>query len=282
MRAGFGMARPLVLALGFLTGLQHAGSAQATKKPSIMMRWPNLVIAIRASDTHGVTVWLGPSLDALPEGKIVHLRDGTFRPDALDDWLPFAQFFLEEKGPVFGPGGTRASPVLTSERHRLLAFSQEAAPPPTEPDYLLFFADSGGSNRLIARATRDHLREFLSALRTARASAGWAPDTAHQIPAVDCMDEKSGYQSAEMLPGNQMNAPLKRMRGQGIVLTNYVIDPQGRAEPPSLDIIYSDHKLLSEQVRKDLSHFRFKPAACHGVPIRQLVSQAFVFKLGEP
>lgn len=273
--------KTLALILGGLTVGAPAGSAQAAKKASTMMRWGNLVIAIRPSDSYGVTVYLGPSLDALRGDQGVQLRDASFRPDALDDWLPFAQFFLEEKGPVFGPGGTRASPVLTSEGHRLLAFSQDAAPPANEPDFLLFFSDSGGANRLVARATRDHLREFLAALRTASRSAKWAPDTTKTSSAGNCRDEGDGLKPVTIVPGNRLNAPYG-VTGQGFVIANYVVDARGRADPSSLDIIYSDHKVLSDQIRRDMKGWRFQPAECRGVPVRQLVSQVFTFRLNTP
>ncbi len=62
-----------------------------------------------------------------------------------------------------------------------------------------------------------------------------------------------------------------------MVWTQYVVDERGRADPASIDIIYSDHPALNSAVRNSRVRMRFTPATRRGQPVRQKLEQTLRF-----
>jgi protein TonB len=66
---------------------------------------------------------------------------------------------------------------------------------------------------------------------------------------------------------------------EGQVVAEFVVNEKGRADPKSLRILSTTHKLFADAVSRALPQMRFKPARIGGKPVSQLVQQAFVFRL---
>jgi protein TonB len=72
---------------------------------------------------------------------------------------------------------------------------------------------------------------------------------------------------------------LKSVGVQGVVSMRFIVGADGRVEPGSIEVISTPHKLFSEAVRAALLNTRYRPAEAGGHSVRQLVEQAFTFKL---
>ena len=72
---------------------------------------------------------------------------------------------------------------------------------------------------------------------------------------------------------------LRSVNVEGQVLVRFIVSAEGRVEPGSIEILDSPHKLFSESVRNALLNSRYRPAEAGGNKVRQLVEQAFSFKL---
>jgi TonB family protein len=69
---------------------------------------------------------------------------------------------------------------------------------------------------------------------------------------------------------------------EGAVLTNFVIDTTGRADPTTIEIVQSSHPLFVESVRTAIPDMRFSPAVVQGRRVRQVVEQRFQFRITPP
>jgi TonB family protein len=65
---------------------------------------------------------------------------------------------------------------------------------------------------------------------------------------------------------------------RGVVLAEFVVDPEGRVEEGTLGIVASSHPLFAEAVRQALAGAVFTPALRGGKAVRQLVHQPFEFE----
>lgn len=72
---------------------------------------------------------------------------------------------------------------------------------------------------------------------------------------------------------------LRSQRIEGRVVIAFVVDERGRVEPNSLRVIESAHALFEPAVKAAVLGTRFRPAEWRGRPVRQLVQQAFVFRI---
>ena len=70
---------------------------------------------------------------------------------------------------------------------------------------------------------------------------------------------------------------LKAAKVEGEVVVAFVVDTLGLADPKSLKILKSTHRLFSIAVRDALPQMSFIPAELKGRKVRQLVQQPFVF-----
>ena len=65
----------------------------------------------------------------------------------------------------------------------------------------------------------------------------------------------------------------------GTVQVQFIVGPDGRAEPESFRVLRTAHAGFTESVREALACMRFKPAELHGRKVRQLVQQPFTFDI---
>jgi hypothetical protein len=72
---------------------------------------------------------------------------------------------------------------------------------------------------------------------------------------------------------------LKQAGVEGEVLTSFVVDTTGLADPASLKIIKSTHQLFTQSVAAALPNMRFTAALIGGRKVRQLVMQPFMFRI---
>ena len=72
---------------------------------------------------------------------------------------------------------------------------------------------------------------------------------------------------------------LKTAKVEGEVVVAFVVDTLGLADPKSLKILKSTHRLFSNAVRDALPQMSFIPAELKGRKVRQLVQQPFVFHI---
>ena len=75
-------------------------------------------------------------------------------------------------------------------------------------------------------------------------------------------------------------AEMLKARGvEGEVVGSFVVDTTGRVETSTFRILNSTDSLFSAAVRAALPAMKFVPARLAGAKVRQLVQQAYPFKL---
>jgi TonB family protein len=87
---------------------------------------------------------------------------------------------------------------------------------------------------------------------------------------------------AESLPGNPEPAYpgiLRQTRQEGKVVASFVVDTSGRADMSTFKVLESTNALLTNEVRKVLPQYRFRPAEIGGRKVRVLVQLPFEFRL---
>jgi protein TonB len=72
---------------------------------------------------------------------------------------------------------------------------------------------------------------------------------------------------------------LKSVGVEGVVSMRFIVGADGKVEPGSISVIDSPHKLFADAVRASLMNSRYRPAEVGGRPVRQLVEQAFTFRI---
>lgn len=243
---------------------------------SHVVRWPNLIAVVRAEPATGVRLWLGPTLAARDAGTPAGIHTARFNPEEVPIWLDGVRRFIGEPA----PDSLRTSPVLGGARGEMLAIARPASAPAGEPPYLLYAADSGGAHRRVIRASAEGLEELFSALAVSAGTAGWVPDSVLAARDSGCNDVADTLCTpADIKPGSRTGPPLG-FEGQGMVWVEYDVTADGRTDPASIDIIYSDHPLFEAWVKKTLERVRFTPARRQHRPIRQTVLQTF--RVGSP
>jgi TonB family protein len=84
------------------------------------------------------------------------------------------------------------------------------------------------------------------------------------------------------LDDNPRPAYPRSLQSQGVeadFTVLFVVDSTGRVDPRTLEVPGSVHRLFADAVRYALSRSRYLPAQIAGRPVRQLVSQEFVFRM---
>ena len=84
------------------------------------------------------------------------------------------------------------------------------------------------------------------------------------------------------LRGNPKPRYPDALHAQGItggVLTQFIIDRNGRMRDGSLRVLESSHVLFTQTVASTLQAFRFRPATANGCPVPMLVQMPFYFEL---
>ena len=74
---------------------------------------------------------------------------------------------------------------------------------------------------------------------------------------------------------------LRDARRVGMVRTQFVVDERGRVLMQTFRAFESSDTLFAKSVRSGLVNLRYRAADRHGVRVRQVVSQTFVFRLRE-
>jgi protein TonB len=92
-------------------------------------------------------------------------------------------------------------------------------------------------------------------------------------------DENQVDRPAQGGPKPHFPDALRSVNVQGVVAMRFIVGADGRVEPGSIEVIESPHKLFSDAVRSALLGARYRPAEAGGHAVRQLVEQAFSFKL---
>ncbi len=251
-----------------------APSFLAAQPQSRVVRWANLIMVIRAEPATGVHLWLGPTPEARDAGTPEGIRGGRFEPKEVLAWLDVARRLVGENG----PDSLRTSPALGGAGGEIVAVARTATPPPGEPPYLLFAADSGGAHRRVVRATAAGLDELFTGLAQAAAGAGWAPDSVLAARRSGCEGPADSLCTpVDMKPGTRLPPGPGGITGRGMVWAQYDVTEEGRVDPASIDIVYSDHPVYAAWVRRTLGRLGFIPARRQHRPIRQTVLQSIRF-----
>ena len=72
---------------------------------------------------------------------------------------------------------------------------------------------------------------------------------------------------------------LRSVGVQGVVTLRFIVSADGKVEPGSIEVVDSPNKLFTDAVKTALFNTRYRPAEAGGEKVRQLVEQAFTFKL---
>jgi periplasmic protein TonB len=75
-------------------------------------------------------------------------------------------------------------------------------------------------------------------------------------------------------------SPLQSAGIEGAVTMRFVVDTTGRVELGTVQVVHSDHALFERAVRDALAAARYIPAEVGARRVRQLVEQAFEFRIG--
>ena len=67
----------------------------------------------------------------------------------------------------------------------------------------------------------------------------------------------------------------------GEMISQFVVDADGRYEPGSFKVLKSSHELFTQAVKNALPNMRFYPAEVGGKKVKQLVQQPFTFSLSK-
>ena len=80
-------------------------------------------------------------------------------------------------------------------------------------------------------------------------------------------------------PWPQYPDSLRIAKIDGQVIASFIVDTTGMADTTTLHILKSTHALFTAAVQQVLPKLRFTPAELHGVKVRQLVQQPFIFSM---
>jgi protein TonB len=80
-------------------------------------------------------------------------------------------------------------------------------------------------------------------------------------------------------PSPRYPEALKSVGVEGVVSMRFIVGADGKVEPGSISVVDSPNKLFSDAVRASLLNSRYRPAEVGGRSVRQLVEQAFTFRL---
>lgn len=218
------------------------------------------------SDTvHGVQILMQPSVQSKQsrDGGLIWLR---FDPDTVLDWLNSAAAALAVPVPNGAVEGIQWSRTLTPLTvHGGLALGRERKKGKLEKTRWLAIGDSAtGWKTEVTSAEADSLLRVLMTLGTQSRL-----DTTASVP----LDERRVG-----VPVKIVFQPAPRFRGKtGRVVTTYVVDENGRADPGTFVALLASDPALIPDAWDMLRASRFEPARLEGKPVRQLVRQAIIW-----
>jgi beta-lactamase regulating signal transducer with metallopeptidase domain len=112
---------------------------------------------------------------------------------------------------------------------------------------------------------------------------------AGQIPLMKSKSPPKGMRmehevsvAAEQIPGTGSPvypAALRASKVEGQVIAQFVLDADGRPDADTFKVLSATNDLFAASVRSALPGMRFKPAELNGRKVRQLIQQAFMFKI---
>jgi protein TonB len=102
-------------------------------------------------------------------------------------------------------------------------------------------------------------------------------DSVFSILTVEESAVRSEGSAAPIYPREMLEQGL-----EGRVLTRYVIDTTGRADPSTLEVLRATNASFVQSVRDALPGMRFTSAMVQGRKVRQLVEQNFEFHIAPP
>jgi TonB family protein len=113
----------------------------------------------------------------------------------------------------------------------------------------------------------------------AQAAALAAPsdDSVYSVLDVEESAVRAEGSAAPVYPADLVKASV-----EGSVLTRYIVDTTGYADPASIQVIRSTHPAFVASVLEALPRMRFSAASVSGRRVRQIVEQNFEFKITPP
>lgn len=113
---------------------------------------------------------------------------------------------------------------------------------------------------------------------TASKSVGEQPPKINNGPYFEFQVEQPVL-ADENNPVAEYPEALAKAHVEGMVLVQFVVNPDGRADMASFKVLNSPNDLFTQSVKKVLPSMRFVPAEVGGHKVRQLVQMPYSFKL---
>jgi hypothetical protein len=228
---------------------------------------PLLDIGIRAGTNDGVILVAAPSLRSKQGADSTVAVFLTFHPDSLVSWLNHAVAVLRQTAVTAPTEQIQWSRDLRSVRGSgHFALGRTVKQGKLRGERWLAIADSlRGWTLKLSGKEADSLLALLFAAGT-QAGLGESKDSPLPVDSVD-------------VPVQIRHQPIPGNRGViGRVLTQYVVDIDGRVDPATVVILLASSPILVDLARETLLGSRFTPAFRGGRPVRQLVQQAMLWR----
>lgn len=244
------------------------------------VRWPAANLLVYTEGSGAVALWFATNGRAILAGESISREiTSTFVPDEAATWVILTRQLLELRAPPV-PGDT-ASTVLSGALRSLeggaLAAGRRRKRSSLESTVRLVLSPKEPRKALLFELRPMEVAALLDAMDSTASTSVYRPQGQAVEPSSASGTQvwfKSAAQSAPRYPPS-LQAGWK----EGEVWLRFVVGTDGRVEMDSIEIFLSDHRAFERAVRDWLRDARYEPATLGGKPVRQKVSQRFVFGL---
>lgn len=239
--------------------------------------WGGVFVVVHADMHQGVRLSAAAFINGFSGDR--HSYNGHFKPDSVLDWLNSAHAVASYAGHSLNSDDS-TSPMQTrplyAEDSSAVVVSRERAGPGWSDRISLIFVSGDSARPWSIEARPEEADSLFRTLFTqASRSALSPPDTA---PPVEPLDASTPSSEPVLLATPVRPKMPIEVRGQdGVVLMQFVVGTDGRAEPSSLEpIVYSDPRLVQPAFDVILAA-RFRPGTVNEEPVRVQVRQGVRF-----
>jgi TonB family protein len=245
----------------------------------IRVKWNVGNLLVESDSIHGVNLWFVTNQSAHVDGRAVQRQfDDQFVPDSLADWIVLTRQLIDLKAPL--PNDT--STVVTSGFLRGINGGGLAVARIRQgrklSDRVRVLMVPRKDTTIMIELDRSSVDTLLNAVEASSRRSGY-----RHIPGVDdTVPTMTDMTPVRPLPTKyrpQYPSELQQRGIQGEVWTRFCVDVDGRPDLSTFWAQLSDDEQFEQSVRRFLRLVRYEPATLHGAPIRQMVSQRFVFAL---
>jgi hypothetical protein len=222
---------------------------------------------------------MAPSLASAQGAEHSNVSYIAFDPTYVRQWVTLVEQGIRQPWPDPRPTAPLrvAVPLPTTSGRAFIMIARDSSRG-EETRFLFVYQDSVSLQGWTAYAREERVGQLLNALDEIANLSRYYPEGASRPDSAAVLLARHEVQQIPRLVSMQPLLFPSSEQQEGRVWVQYVVDPGGRVEPRSIEVIFSNGSAFTERVRQALATAVYEPGRANGVAVRVLCSQVFTFR----